>query len=327
MTSNNLFICLFSVFQLGRTNKGILLTGSGGHPEDRSGSVEVLTADGAPLCSLPDLPYETWGHTQHGLTTCGGARGEIRRLCYTFDAISGTWNISHNLGEARLYHTQWWDSGTGGLWLLGGSVQSIGVKSSELLKAESFRSWPTEFELKYTTRYACAIELHDKFVLTGGTDNDGIYGNPLTRVTSYNIDENVVLDLPELQIARMQHGCTYFSNNDNKQVFLVAGGFSTGRFLDSTEMLIEDETSWRSVEGLMLPSQRRGPFMITLNNNVFLTGGEITNDILKMNKDSLTWTEVGRMKMKRGWHKGSVIDITEDLMDHCTTTISKCPRS
>ena len=197
-------------------------------------SHQSLTADGAPLCSLPDLPYATWGHTQHGLTTCGGARGEIRRLCYTFDAISGTWNISHNLGEARLYHTQWWDSENEGLWLLGGSVQSSGVKSSELLKAESFRSWPTEFELKYATRfliaeqdyfdksymsrYTCAIELNDKFVLTGGTDNDGTYGNPLTKVTSYNIEENVVLDLPELQVARMQHGCTYFSNNANKQV-------------------------------------------------------------------------------------------------------------
>ena len=57
-----------------------------------------------------------------------------------------------------------------------------------------------------------------KFVLTGGTDNDGTYGNPLTKVTSYNIEVNVVLDLPELQVARMQHGCTYFSNNDNEQV-------------------------------------------------------------------------------------------------------------
>ena len=57
-------------------------------------------------------------------------------------------------------------------------------------------------------------------MLTGGTDNDGTYGNPLTRVTSYNIHENVVVDLPELLEARMTHGCTFFSNNDNKQVGL-----------------------------------------------------------------------------------------------------------
>ena len=35
--------------------KGILISGSGGHAGDRSGSVEVLNADGTPLCSLPDL--------------------------------------------------------------------------------------------------------------------------------------------------------------------------------------------------------------------------------------------------------------------------------
>ena len=49
-------------------NKGMIITGSGGHPGNRSGSVEILKADGTPLYSLPDLPYETWGHTKNGLT-------------------------------------------------------------------------------------------------------------------------------------------------------------------------------------------------------------------------------------------------------------------
>ena len=131
---------------------GIIITGSGGHVGDRSSSVEVLNADGTPLCSLPDLPYLTWGHTQHGLTTCGGAHGILRRRCYTFDAYSGTWNISHNLIEDRTYHTQWWDSAAQQLWLLGGSARSIGVKSSEVLKGLSSDSSPMDFELKYTTR-------------------------------------------------------------------------------------------------------------------------------------------------------------------------------
>ena len=117
----------------------------------------MLTGDGTPLCSLPDLPYETWGHTQHGLTTCGGTGGNIRRLCYTFDPSSGTWNVSHNLDGDRSYHTQWWDSGSEALWLLGGSVKSTGVKSADLLKPESFGSLPEfEFELKYPTRFLTA---------------------------------------------------------------------------------------------------------------------------------------------------------------------------
>ena len=118
----------------------------------------------------------------------------------------------------------------------------------------------------------------------------------------------------------------------------MSGGFSTkpDRYLDSTEMLIEDQNLWTKVNGLTLPSVRRGPFMINLNNNVFLTGlielssliillyilkiigGEITDEILKLTQESLTWTEVGRMKKKRGWHKGSVIDLTGHLLSHCT---------
>ena len=54
----------------------------------------------------------------------------------------------------------------------------------------------------------------------------------------------------------------------------MSGGFATkpDRYLDSTEMLIENQNLWTKVNGLTLPSGRRGPFMINLNNKVFLTG-------------------------------------------------------
>ena len=122
-----------------------MITGSGGHPGDRKASVEILSADGTPLCSLPDLPYETWGHTQHGLTTCGGSSGEIRRLCYTFDTITGTWNVSHNLIKERKYHTYW--ETPKGIVLLGGS----GENSTELLVAGE-KPILNPFELKYASR-------------------------------------------------------------------------------------------------------------------------------------------------------------------------------
>ena len=53
-------------------------------------------------------------------------------------------------------------------------------------------------------------------------------------------------------------------------------------------------------------------------NLINLKGGEITDDILKLNKETLTWTEVGKMKKKRGWHMGSVIDLTGHLLSHCS---------
>ena len=46
----------------------------------------------------------------------------------------------------------------------------------------------------------------------------------------------------------------------------------------------------------------------------------MTDDILELNKESLTWKEVGKMKTKRGWHKGSAIDLTTQLLSHCTTS-------
>ena len=56
---------------------------------------------------------------------------------------------------------------------------------------------------------------------------------------------------------------------------MVAGGYAkypNSRYLDSTEMLVEGKTLWTKVSGLTLPSARRSPLMINLNNNVFLTG-------------------------------------------------------
>ena len=128
--------------------KGILISGSGGHVGDRSGSVEVLNADGTPLCSLPDLPYETWGHTQDGLTQCGGTGGWIRRQCYTFDPKTGNWILSNTLNTDRSYHTQWRING--GLLLAGGSVKNVAVKSAEFLLDGN--NVATNFELKYATR-------------------------------------------------------------------------------------------------------------------------------------------------------------------------------
>ena len=54
----------------------------------------------------------------------------------------------------------------------------------------------------------------------------------------------------------------------------MAGGYSRNpnRFLGSSEMFIEGQDTWTKINGLTLPTVRRGPFMINLNNDVFLTG-------------------------------------------------------
>ena len=132
-----------------KVETGILVTGSGGYPGERKGAVEVLRDDGTPLCSLPDLPFEFWGHTQHGLTTCGGTHGLLRRSCYTFNTSTGTWDISYRLNEDRTYHTKW--QTPRGVMLLGGQVSNIGVKSTELLMEVGEDTLLNTFELNYPT--------------------------------------------------------------------------------------------------------------------------------------------------------------------------------
>ena len=55
-------------------------------------------------------------------------------------------------------------------------------------------------------------------MITGGADNDGLYGKPLTRVTSYTFNQGFLADLPQMIEARKEHGCTHYLNNDNKIV-------------------------------------------------------------------------------------------------------------
>ena len=117
-----------------------------------SAAVELLRADGSSICQLPSLPFPTGGHTQNGLTACGGTRGEIRQKCFTFNAEAGTWEMSQSLKEVRAYHTSW--QTRQGLILFGGS--SAGVKGTELV-TDAAETQLNPFELQYSSRYQNSI--------------------------------------------------------------------------------------------------------------------------------------------------------------------------
>ncbi len=97
----------------------------------------------------------------------------------------------------------------------GGHLDSLGSCRGQKGNVEVFVNFMNSF------RYSCAIGFEDKIVVTGGSDNTGTYGEPLTRVTSYTY-EGFLADLPEMNEARKDHGCTYFRNNDNKIVSLTS---------------------------------------------------------------------------------------------------------
>ena len=100
-------------------------------------SVEVILPSGRS-CRLPSLPEPRSGHTQSGLTACGGWGGLLVQnttwhTCVTFAA--GVWKRSHTLSKRRWGHVAW--QSPVGILLMGGTEQT-----SELLSATTSTTSP-----------------------------------------------------------------------------------------------------------------------------------------------------------------------------------------
>ena len=74
---------------------------------------------------------------------------------------------------------------------------------------------------------------------------------------------------------------------------MVAGSAKGGSsgwadYLDSTEILVEGDSSWTTV-GAVKPGVRRGPSIITLNNKVFMFGKFCKNSTKQVSFILLRW--------------------------------------
>ena len=188
-----------------QSDLGILLTGSGAELDsNKAKSVEVLNLNGTYRCSLPDLEHKTWGHTQNGLTLCGGTEEELRTECRTF--INGSWTWTDNLTRPRAYHSSWQSSK--GLLLMGGTGRKQRESVEYLDKSLSANF--TTLTNSFIRHCAIVLELEDKVIMTGGYPN-------ITRVEGYSVN-GFEASLPDLLIGRHLHGCSHFINSDNKQV-------------------------------------------------------------------------------------------------------------
>ena len=134
-------LCSFGSCHYWFNLSGIIIT-SGDFPS----STEVLELDLSPSsCSLPPLTgRRDDGHTQTGLTACGGSWNEAasKRSCVTLSG--GIWNVSHTLVHERYGHCAW--ETDSGIILLGGYSSP---KSSEILKEDG--GSVELFTLKYNT--------------------------------------------------------------------------------------------------------------------------------------------------------------------------------
>jgi len=278
----------------------IIITGS-------EGVTEILRENGSYWCLMPDLPHRRIRHTQSGLITCGGhGENDTDTSCLTFS--DGQWRETHQLQKGRVLHSSWMSQQ--GLVLLGG--YGGGENTTEILTDDG-GSLPS-FTLKYDTSSACTIELDDQVIVTGGHYT-------LTRVDIYTMN-GWVRELPDLISGRRRHGCGHYFNNDNKMVLLVTGGFITDgdnfTILSSTETLVEGSSAWANAGELPVALQLlRG---VSLNNNIFMTGGYDGSDshdsILQFNPEDGSWTQVGQLQTARHYHGASVVSV-DDIIDYC----------
>ena len=111
----------------------------GGKPTKSLKSVEALTTNGTPLCTLLDLPDKREDHTIDNNIMCGGTHTPSSCLHYT----AGKWiKYRNDLKINRSYHVSW-RRPDGEVMLIGGAESK---KTSELVTSEGH---PKGFNLQH----------------------------------------------------------------------------------------------------------------------------------------------------------------------------------
>jgi len=270
--------------------------------------VEAINSDGILLCALPDLPESRSFHSMDENVICGGfkAGSSIRESgplsnCLHFE--EGQW-MAYNLSLPQTVHSHVsWRRPDGGIQLMGGMFGG-GYNSKSFLVTNNISE--RIFDVKYDIDDACAIKLDDYVIITG----DG--NRRFSKVSKYDMN-GWVENLPNLIYGRVNHGCGHYYTDANELVYLVSGGTGEeGSKIAFTEILAESAKSWSLVG--RLPYARKGLSGISINNQIFMTGGygyDKLKDILKYNPDTKEWVKTGEMENAMAYHASSVLPITE----------------
>jgi len=295
--------------------KVILVTG--GAFRGSTIAVEALNEDGTPLCLLrTNLPNERFLHTMNQNMLCGGGNDLPMASClqFSYDFDENPWiEFTSYAHEKNMYHVSWFRP-DGGIQLIGGRggwSRAEKPKEEEPTVVVNGSGSKPGFNTKHHTENACAIQLDEFVVITGGQGNGGKF------VSKYDMN-GWVEDLDELIDARYSHGCGYYYSDSNELVYLVTGGvdpadLEANVLLASTEIMVEG-SSWQAVGSL--PKACEGLRGISVNNQIFMTGGMGTehfaddsadSQILKYNVAEKKWVEVGRMHISRFYHALAVL--------------------
>ena len=167
---------------------------------DGVASVEVVVPATGQFCSMPDLPDENrYYHTMDGVYICGGKRSNSLQFS------DGEWTMFYEMEESFEGHSSW--EIDQGMFLLGG------FNGATAFVPKPGEEGQPAFELAHkSSRYGCAITdlVSDSVVMTGGGVGESF-------VTRYG-REGFVEELPQMLVARQDHGCGSFLRSDGTQV-------------------------------------------------------------------------------------------------------------
>ena len=96
-------------------------------------------------------------------------------------------------------------------------------------------------------------------------------GDYTMSTVSVYTEAGYLTDLPSLITGRYHLGCSYYTNQDGTNTYLVTGGYSITRdLLASTELLVEGGQAW--LQTAPLPSPRSNLAGANINGVIYMTG-------------------------------------------------------
>ena len=109
----------------------------GGYPTNSHKSVEALTKDGTPVCTLPDLPDDRAYHTLDDHIMCGGYYSQSSCLYY----VAGKWMQYRNELKINRTHHVSWRRPDGEVVLIGGNGDNSknSKKTSEVVSSSGYQ--------------------------------------------------------------------------------------------------------------------------------------------------------------------------------------------
>jgi len=274
-----------------------------------------LDQEGNFLCDLPDIPfpYGRFGATMEGNILCGGYGGVVGQNCIYYNM--GSWiNPKDILNQPRYVSSSWGrpnpNSNVEESHIYGGYYSPH--NTSEIANTVDSNPSYNYIDGNYGQ---CTIQFDNYVVITGG------FNGFVRTVAAY--DENGNRNpLPSLVEGRAHHGCGHYIDGSGDMVYLVTGGVVSASNNTVTTELSINEGPWSTVSSGDLPTPRHALKGISLNNQVFMTGGwewdstgDALGDVLQWDISSQKWILKSSI-MTRFFHSVSVLP-WNDVEPYC----------